>query len=235
MRSGKGCKMKTVYIFGDSLLRGVMPDEQGLYHSTNSIGYDELEDRYQLCIKNYAMPTFTVKQGWAWMQKHMEASETYPDLAILEFGGNDCDYRWSEMRDSCRRLTEIHRTPIDEFVRVYTDMTEYLADRGIETAVTLCPQFPVEVYLQHLIESGIPEQLVKAYVETPDMLIRDYKAYKREIVKLAEEKQLSVIDIEKTFAFLPDLEDYYSADGLHPNVKGYRLIHDVFARFFDAL
>lgn len=227
--------METVYIFGDSLLRGVMPDEQGLYHSTNSIGFDELENRYQICIKNYSMPTFTVKQGWAWMQKNMEASGAKPDLVILEFGGNDCDYRWGEMRDSCHRLTEIHRTPIDEFVKVYTDMTEYLADRGIETAVTLCPQFPVGVYLKHLIASGIPEQVIKTYIETPDMVIRDYKAYKSEIVKLAEKKRIPVIDIEKTFAFLTDLEDYYSMDGLHPNEKGYRLIHDTFACFFDAL
>lgn len=227
--------MKTIYIFGDSLLRAVMPDAQGLYHSTGSIGFDELEKKYQVVIKNYAMPTFTVKQGWAWMQKNMEAAEITPDLVILEFGGNDCDYRWRELRDSDIRPDNVHRTPIDEFAATYREMLDYLADKGIETAITICPQFPAEVYLNHLMQSGIPEQLIKSYVKSPDALVQDYKEYKKVTLALAEERHLAVINMEKTFAFLPNLEDYYSADGLHPNEKGYRLIHDTFAQFFDKL
>ena len=171
--------MRTVYIFGDSLLRGVMPDENGMYHSTECIDFDGLAKKHDIVIKNYAMPTFTSKQGREWMNKTLAAVEK-PDLAIVEYGGNDCDFRWRELAETDELVVNPHRVSLEEFAA-------------------------------------------------------EYAAYKKVILKLANERQKSVLNIEKNFANLDNMVEYYSVDGMHPNEKGYHLIHNSFDEFFSNL
>ena len=51
--------MKTYYMFGDSLMRGVMPDEAWNYHSSDAIGFEAMQAQYNMKFLNFAMPTFT--------------------------------------------------------------------------------------------------------------------------------------------------------------------------------
>ena len=38
--------MKTYYMFGDSLMRGVMPDEAWNYHSSDAIGFEAMQAQF---------------------------------------------------------------------------------------------------------------------------------------------------------------------------------------------
>ena len=40
--------MKTYYMFGDSLMRGVMPDEAWNYHSSDAIGFEKMQAQYKV-------------------------------------------------------------------------------------------------------------------------------------------------------------------------------------------
>lgn len=226
--------MKTVYIFGDSLLRGVMPDENGMYHSTDSIDFDGIAKKHDIVIKNYSMPTFTSKQGREWMNRTLEINEK-PDLAIVEYGGNDCDFRWSELAKADETVTDPHRVSLEEFEQVYGGILDDLSLRGIRAVVTLCPPLPSHIYLKHLSDSGIPENIIQKYAVSDEIFLSEYVKYKKVILKLAEKKQISALNIEKTFAILDNMVEYYSADGLHPNERGYHLIHKAFDEFFDDI
>ena len=46
-------------MFGDSLMRGVMPDEAWNYHSSDAIGFEAMQAQYNMKFLNFAMPTFT--------------------------------------------------------------------------------------------------------------------------------------------------------------------------------
>lgn len=226
--------MRAMYIFGDSLLRGVMPDENGMYHSTNYIDFDGLARKYGISISNYSMPTFTSVQGLDWIRKHIQ-SVPVPDIAIVEYGGNDCDYRWRELAASDRIISEPHRTSPDEFADTYESILDELLAWGAMPVVTLCPPFPVHIYIRHLISSGISEEKIQAYITSYDNFASEYMTYKDTMRELASKKQLSVLNIEKTFAFLDNLVDYYSEDGLHPNKDGYWLIHNAFDEFISGI
>lgn len=47
--------MKTYYMFGDSLMRGVMPDEAWNYHSSDAIGFEAMQAQYNMKFLNFAM------------------------------------------------------------------------------------------------------------------------------------------------------------------------------------
>lgn len=226
--------MKTVYIFGDSLLRGVMPDENGMYHSSDSIDFDGIAKKHEIIIKNYSMPIFTSKQGCNWIKRTLETAEK-PDLAIVEYGGNDCDLRWSELAKTDELITDPHRVSLEDFENIYGGILDDLSFRGIRAVVTLCPPLPSRVYLKHLSDSGIPEDIIQKYAVSDEAFLSEYVKYKNVIIKLAKEKQISTLNIEKTFAILDNMVDYYSADGLHPNERGYHLIHEIFDDFFENI
>ena len=44
--------MKTYYMFGDSLMRGVMPDEAWNYHSSDEIGFEKMQAQYNMKFVN---------------------------------------------------------------------------------------------------------------------------------------------------------------------------------------
>ena len=85
--------MKTYYMFGDSLMRGVMPDEAWNYHSSDAIGFEAMQAQYNMKFLNFAMPTFTSERVKMWLTQVI-SSHPVPDVAFLECGGNDCDYDW---------------------------------------------------------------------------------------------------------------------------------------------
>ena len=78
--------MKTYYMFGDSLMRGVMPDEAWNYHSSDAIGFEKMQAQYNMKFLNFAMPTFTSERVKMWLTQVM-SSYPVPDVAFLECGG----------------------------------------------------------------------------------------------------------------------------------------------------
>ncbi len=77
--------MKTYYMFGDSLMRGVMPDEAWNYHSSDAIGFEAMQTQYNMKVVNYAMPTFTSERVKMWLTQTM-SRQPAPDVAFLECG-----------------------------------------------------------------------------------------------------------------------------------------------------
>ena len=75
--------MKTYYMFGDSLMRGVMPDEAWNYHSSDAIGFEKMQAQYNMKFLNFAMPTFTSERVKMWLTQIM-SSHPVPDAAFLE-------------------------------------------------------------------------------------------------------------------------------------------------------
>ena len=98
-------------MFGDSLMRGVMPDEAWNYHSSDAIGFEAMQAQYNMKFLNFAMPTFTSERVKMWLTQIM-SSHLVPDVAFLECGGNDCDYNWKSIceeigRASCRERVSV--------------------------------------------------------------------------------------------------------------------------------
>ena len=50
--------------------------------------------------------------------------------------------------------------------------------------------------------------------------------YSTEIHKIAEEENVSLIDIRSIFLKMKNYADYLCVDGIHPNAAGHRLIAD---------
>lgn len=223
--------MKTYYMFGDSLMRGVMPDESWDYHSSDAIGFEEMQTHYNMKFVNYAMPTFTSERVKMWMLQTM-GRQAKPDVAFIECGGNDCDYDWKSICEGRCDYAHRHRVAPDQFKKNYEDMIHILQEQGVEAVAVIAPPIPVEVYLSHLLESGVDRNIMSEYVNSVQQMYDEFAEY-GEIMRLtAKENGCDILSLRESFLALDDMMPYYSKDGMHPNEKGYMLIHDEFAKYF---
>ena len=145
--------MKTYYMFGDSLMRGVMPDEAWNYHSSDAIGFEKMQAQYNMKFLNFAMPTFTSERVKMWLTQVM-SSYPVPDVAFLECGGNDCDYDWKSICEGRCDYEHRHRVAPQDFKKNYEDMIHLLQEKGAAVTAVIAPPIAIEVYLSHLLESG---------------------------------------------------------------------------------
>lgn len=115
-------------MFGDSLMRGVMPDEAWNYHSSDAIGFEAMQAQYNMKFVNYAMPTFTSERVKMWLTQIM-SNHPVPDVAFLECGGNDCDYNWKSICEGRCDYEHRHRVAPQDFKKNYENMIHLLQER----------------------------------------------------------------------------------------------------------
>ncbi len=90
--------LRSIGIWGDSLLQGVVLDEEiGRYTLLEENCVASLGPKIGATLNNHSKFGCTAPKGMTFLRKAMEAREEF-SAAILEFGGNDCDFNWEESR-----------------------------------------------------------------------------------------------------------------------------------------
>ena len=113
--------MNTIRIsaFGDSVLKGtVLESLKPLKYTLPEQSFTDICAReMDIRIDNFARFGSTLDMGERMLIRHMTGLRAY-DYTLLEFGGNDCDYCWSDIAaDPGRR--HLPNTPVTEFSMKY--------------------------------------------------------------------------------------------------------------------
>lgn len=164
--------MKTYYMFGDSLMRGVMPDEAWNYHSSDAIGFEAMQAQYNMKFLNFAMPTFTSERVKMWLTQIM-SNHPVPDVAFLECGGNDCDYNWKSICEGRCDYEHRHRVAPQDFKKNYENMIHLLQEKGVAVTAVIAPPIAIEVYLSYLLKSGVDKDIMSEYVNSVQQMQDD--------------------------------------------------------------
>ena len=88
-------EIRSIALWGDSVMRGVVYDEQrGRYGLLPENAADRASRTLGLTLYNRSRMGCTVTKGLSIMKRDIEAG-VEPQAALIEFGGNDCDYDWA--------------------------------------------------------------------------------------------------------------------------------------------
>ena len=91
---------RQVTLLGDSILKGIQVDlSSRRYRSQNEINVGALESEFQLSIHNDAHFGATVRKGSRLLDRLLERKLPC-DMLVMDFGGNDCDFRWKEIAEA---------------------------------------------------------------------------------------------------------------------------------------
>lgn len=212
--------MKQLLIFGDSIMRGVYYSEELGRHKLFGDRFTALQEMgWQ--VKNCSVMGATVTTGTELLHKRLTspASDT---TVIFEYGGNDCDFKWSDISDDPEGDFSPN-TPLNRFISMYGDCIDYAKKMGAK--VQLCNLVPLDAerYMKWITRNLSLENILRWLGDT-SMLYRWHEHYNRTAESLAAKYDCPLIDIRTPFLLSHNYSNLLSADGIHPTVEGHRVI-----------
>lgn len=224
---------RVITILGDSILKGVrMLSGTTRYGTTDDIGLESIARQHDWILDNRSRFGCTVIKGEQLLNRQLEKNET-PDVVLLEYGGNDADFRWAEVAE---RPYDTHEpnTPLPVFTETLRRMIGTLRAHSIKPVLSTLPPISSERYLDWITRDGLSKENILLWLGDANAIYRYQEKYSLAIERLAAETGCFLIDLRSAFLEKRVLLPYLCADGIHPNDAGQKLIHDVLSKAADA-
>lgn len=222
-----------VRIYGDSVMKGTILDFGYRYHAVMEEYLQKFKKEYNMEAENRARFGITIDRGANILKKDIEAGMTC-DYALIEFGGNDCNFKWNEISV----YPEAEHAPITDlntFRHVYTDMITDVQKLGIKPILMTLPPIDAERYLAFLERNGNNAKNILKWLGDVHMIYRFHEMYSDAISKIAQQTGALLVDVRSYFLDKKPFRDYVCIDGLHPTDKGYDLMAQAFSDFARTL
>lgn len=220
--------INSVCIFGDSVAKGVIFDTvKNKYRLLKESFVNIVERQQNIAIFNFARFGCTISMGSKILKRH-EGELNRFDYTILEFGGNDCDYNWSEIAEDPFRQ-HLCNTPIPQFREKYKDLIDRVLQNGGRPVLLNLPPIDAKRYFSW-ISRGLNRQNILAFLGEVEFIYKWQEMYSKAVEELAAEQNIPLIDIRSEFLNKKNFGSYLCEDGIHPNERGHLLISGVFRR-----
>ena len=217
--------MERAYIYGDSLLKATVPDEEMHYH----FHLPEVMAQYptdRLEVVNRAKMGATVTKGLSLVehdvQRGMDAR-----WALVAYGGNDSDFDWPAIADAPDQ-EHLPRTALPEFVEKLRCAARMLRDAGVQPVLMTLPPIDSARYFD-FISRRSDGQRILTWLGDVGRIYRHQELYSDTVAALAMSEGLPLIDVRRQFLPLRDLPRLIAADGIHLTMPGYRRLFDTLA------
>ena len=211
--------MDTIAAFGDSVLKGVIYEDE--HYRVSDASFQKIcEEYFGVTIENKAKFGSTITKGESVFDRIRETKSEY---VVLEFGGNDCAYNWKEVSEDPDR-EHLPLSTISNFVTTYTNIINEIKDMGKTPVLLSLPPIDSKRYFEH-ISAGLNAGNIMKWMRNDQQHITNWhERYNIEIFKLAIANQVPVIDITSSFLEKKNYSRFLCEDGIHPNEEGHKLI-----------
>lgn len=214
-------------VLGDSILRGVVFDEiSGKYKIIKKCAVELFSLDNKVETKNYSKFGCTSKKA---LELLPNALSKCPSQAMLvELGGNDCDYNWSEVLKN-PNSKHLPLVPFEEFKKNLSEIIEKIIASGKTPFVMSLPPIDADRYF-NWITKGSKEQAEKLikFLGDKSIIYRHQELYSRAIESVARQYNLFIVNVREVFLQIHKYSDYLCLDGIHPNEKGQAIIKQIF-------
>ena len=210
--------MAVVRLFGDSVLRGVV--------------YDPEADRYRLCrdqlalngaeIRNECRMGATSRNGVDTVRRRLD-SITPGTVAVIEYGGNDCNYDWKSIAAHPERAADCAVLP-DEYTRNMTTMVTELSRAGARVWISTLLPLAEEKFFR-AITKGLSAESVMKWLGYRHRLTEWQRYYSDMAAETAKRMGLPLIDLRGRFG--EGRDELFCEDGIHPTEAGHVLVHRI--------
>ena len=151
------------------------------------------------------------------------AGSSQSRLAFLEFGGNDCDFRWDEISANPHREHLPATTP-ERFSHMYGEVLQMLKQNGFKPVLMTLPPLDAERYFAWFTRTGLDQAAILSWLGDVQFIYRWHERYSSAIWEIGEAHNVPVVDIRKAFLEQRNYSRFLCKDGIHPNTEGHRLI-----------
>ena len=220
-------QIRQVGLWGDSVMRGVVwNSESQKYKYATVNAAEEASKNLGISLENHAKMGCTATKGFHLLQRSFEKESAYPQAALIEFGGNDCDFDWAAISDA-PKAEHLPKNPLPKFEAEMRLMIRFLRERGVMPLLaTLVPNH-AERYFDFITRTGLSKENILFWLGDVQHIYRWHERYNLLVEKLAREEKCPILGLRDAFLSQWHYEDYLCEDGIHPNEKGYYLLQEV--------
>ncbi|MFA5832473.1 MAG: SGNH/GDSL hydrolase family protein [Bacteroidota bacterium] len=223
----------TIVVFGDSISRGVIYDEEKQRHSLLLENFSNLvREHLKGVVFNAAKFGNTIVEGLQRLQS--DVLKKKPDIVLIEFGGNDCDFHWDEIAEN--PSGEFHpKTECMTFYELLSGLVENLKTMDIVPVLVSLPPLDAEKYFEWISKSSdkAKENILK-YIGNVSKIYSWHERYNAAILRVAEETKTRLIDIRSSFLESEDYTKLICLDGMHPNKEGHKVIAEKILHYIQS-
>lgn len=222
-----------IQIYGDSIMKAVLVDENYKYRPIGSQLLEQLQQDTGIRATNRAHFGYTAQRGQTVLQRDLDKGLDC-DVALLEFGGNDCDHNWAEVA-LAPEGEHTPNTPLPRFLDTLKEMALAVKARGIQPVLMTLPPLDAEKYLNFIGLRGADTGAILSWLGDVQMIYRWQELYSNAVAQLAARLDLPLLDIRSRFLSRRDYTSLIARDGIHLTRSGYELIYDAFRELLPAL
>ena len=212
-------------VWGDSIAKGVIYDEgRGRYIVYRDNCLMRLSRENGLAVENFALMGNTSQQAL----ERMECQSLTPgNVAIIEFGGNDCDQDWKAADEHPEQMQK-GKVPLEDFGRNILAMVQKVREGGMVPALVTPPPLVSQRYFEW-VSKGLNPSRILSYLGDVEHIYRWQERYALVIRRVAQKENTLLLDVRDLFLSQNRFTDYMCVDGIHPNAKGHALLYEEYA------
>lgn len=219
-----------ISVYGDSILKGAVTgtesgrmfeilEENSLSIASKKLGFE---------LNNQSVFGSFMSKTIRRFNKDLEKG-VIGDLAIIESGGNDCDYDWATVSDA---PDEPHdpRTKLDDFISMINEIVTKCRENKITPLIMTMPALVPERWFEHIVQGHNRENILKFLNGQPTVLYQNHERYNIALLKYCYEKNVQFVDMRMKLFSTPNYRDLMCQDGIHPNQQGYNFMATVWEK-----
>ncbi|WNS45945.1 SGNH/GDSL hydrolase family protein [Paenibacillus sp. MMS20-IR301] len=212
-------------VSGDSISRGVVYDEaRSKYVILEDNFVSLLQGRLKGAMRNTARFGNTLLKGFGNLKR--DVLKEKPDVVLIEYGGNDCDFHWEEIAVD-PEAEHSPKTDFTAFEDMLLDMINFLKAQGIIPVLMSLPPLNADSYFKWVSGSNPASEVnIMKWLGSVTKIYWWQERYNSTIIKVAESTRTKIIDVRGAFLQHPDYTKFICQDGIHPNREGHRIIYN---------
>lgn len=224
-----------ISVWGDSILKGIVRDD-------TPQGYRVLPSN---CVRRFAESTgSTVSNHASFGMTTLKAFERIcrsitrkppqdNDIVLIEFGGNDCDFKWNEISET---PDESHdpKTPLSLFSETLQSIIDVFKSLKLSPVLMSLPPLEPNRYFKW-ISRGLSTINILKWLDDVNKIYRWQEVYNDTVVDIARKNDLYLIDVRKHFLMSDRYTSLICDDGIHPNERGHEMMYTTFMDFLHAV
>ncbi|EAC7892567.1 SGNH/GDSL hydrolase family protein, partial [Listeria monocytogenes] len=191
--------IQSVGVWGDSIMKGVLFNpEKNRYTLLKNNCIKRASEKLGLTFQNHSTMGRTITKGHEILTKDL-AKDATNDIAIIEFGGNDCDFNWTEVSEN-PTAEHIPSTPLNIFETQLLEMIARLKKLDIKPILMTLPPLHAKRYFEFITRNGLNKDNILQFLGGDvEMIYRWQERYSNTISRIAAETGSHIIDVRDSF------------------------------------
>lgn len=142
----------TIVVSGDSISKGIVYDEEQSKYIVLKENYvDLLQGKLKGIIHNTSRFGSTIIKGVSKLKNYIFKEN--PDIVLIEYGGNDCDYNWDEVAEN-PDANHVPKTDFKLFEISLKETIDFLKCNKITPVLMTLPPLNADMYFKWVCKNN---------------------------------------------------------------------------------